>query len=54
MAFWTCLRENPISRRGAATGREGGEGDLILYLDMGGGADCGVLDAEEDVACPGL
>jgi hypothetical protein len=55
MAFCTCLREKPISSRGAATGREGGEGDLILEIRViGGGADWGVLDAEDDVACPGL
>ena len=29
-AFFICLMENPISRRGAAMGGGGGEGDRVL------------------------
>jgi hypothetical protein len=54
IAFWTCFKEKPISNNGAATGKDGGDGDLILYFDSGGGADWGVLEAEEEVAWPGL
>lgn len=39
MAFCTCLSENPISRRGAATGGGGGEGERSRCIR---GADCGV------------
>jgi len=52
MAFWTCLRENPISIRGAAIGGGGGEGVRKRWT-LKSGADWGVglLDSDGEGNC---
>lgn len=52
MAFWTCLRENPISIRGAAMGGGGGEGVRMRWT-LKSGADWGVglLDSDGEDNC---